>query len=597
MKLFRRKLTPEQEEAIRTKDFFDRVTPGIIQFFTDHYVFGDFFCCVWAIREYPPTTETQALLGHLAERKGVTLHLYHRPVERLEADRILNEARRKNTLMAGDNSITKSIEAQSNLQNMESMINEMWQTREHLLYCGAYIELRASTMEELRRFQEDIKAELAKAKITVDRLTLQQKEGFLTVSPFGVPQIGSQFERVLPASAVANLFPLSSSGKIDPEGFYIGKDKFGSNILVDLDRRTPDKTNGNCLILGNSGEGKSFLLKLLLMNLRQSGKSVICLDAEGEYEVLAEKLGGSYVDYMSGAYMINVLEPKQWTEEDGEKVGTLSRHIAFLKDFFKSYKEFSDGHTDVLEIMLGKLYKIFEISDSTDFAAMDAMDYPTMEDLYALCEKEYREYAKGEKQLFTEEMLREVCLGIHSMCVGSESKYFNGYTNIRDSKFLCFGIKNLMNTNERLKNAILFMILNYMNNALIAGGNTVASVDELHLFLSNMTAISYIRNAMKRVRKRGSIMILASQNIEDFLLPSYKEFTKPLFSIPTHHFLFHPGKINPQEFMDTLQLDEAEYDLISSPANGVCLYRCGNERYLCQVKASEYKRTILEGKE
>ena len=134
------------------------------------------------------------------------------------------------------------------------------------------------------------------------------------------------------------------------------------------------------------------------------------------------------------------------------------------------------------------------------------------------------------------------------MCVGTESKYFNGHTNIADDKFLCFGVKGLMDTNRRLKDAMLFNILSYMSNALLGKGNTAASVDELYLFLTNQTAIEYIRNCMKRVRKKDSAMILASQNIEDFLIPSIREFTKPLFSIPTHQFLFHPGQCNPRDF-------------------------------------------------
>lgn len=109
------------------------------------------------------------------------------------------------------------------------------------------------------------------------------------------------------------------------------------------------------------------------------------------------------------------------------------------------------------------------------------------------------------------------------------------------------------------------------------------------MFLSNLTTIEYIRNAMKRVRKRESIMVLASQNIEDFLIPSIREFTKPLFSIPTHQFLFYPGQINTREYMDALQVEEAEFELIRYPERGTCLYRCGNERYLLQVIAPDYK--------
>ena len=108
-----------------------------------------------------------------------------------------------------------------------------------------------------------------------------------------------------------------------------------------------------------------------------------------------------------------------------------------------------------------------------------------------------------------------------------------------------------------------------------------------------MTAIEYIRNGMKRVRKKESSFILASQNIEDFLLPEIKEFTKPLFSIPSHHFLFKPGNISPTAFIDTLQLEESEYGLIKYPERGTCLYRCGNERYLLQVIAPQYKAVLF----
>ena len=121
----------------------------------------------------------------------------------------------------------------------------------------------------------------------------------------------------------------------------------------------------------------------------------------------------------------------------------------------------------------------------------------------------------------------------------------------------------------------------------------MASIDELYLFLSNMTAIEYIRNAMKRVRKKESAMILASQNIDDFLIPEIKEFTKPLFAIPTHQFLFYAGNIEPKAYMDTLQLEQSEFRLIQHPARGSCLYRCGNERYLLQAKAPEHKEKLF----
>lgn len=596
-------LTPEQAEEIRTKDFFDMILPGTVKFLSDHYTVGDSYRCVWAVREYPPSTEEQAILSQLADRSGVTLRIYHRLVESMEQRKIIQNATRRNRLKSGGNDVNETIEAEGNLQDVIELLANLRKNKEPLLHCSVFIELKAKSMEKLKELQSDIAMELTRSKISVDRLTLRQKEGFLSVIPTGCNQFGAQYERVLPASSVANLYPFNFSGKTDPQGAYIGRDKYGTNILVDFDRRAEDKTNSNALILGNSGQGKSYLLKLILTNIRESGKRIICLDPESEYETLCDALGGCYIDFMSGEYTINPLEPKAWTDsvedidattpEAFKKVTRLSQHIAFLKDFFRSYKDFTDAQIDTIEILLSKLYARFGITDSTDYSVKRPSDFPVMQDFYNLCEEEFMTYDKQRKYLYTEETLQEVCLGIHSMCVGSESKYFNGHTNITDSNFLVFGVKGLMDTNRRLKDCMLFNILSFISNELLGKGNTAASVDELYLFLSNMTTIEYLRNCMKRVRKKDSSVILASQNIEDFLIPSIREFTKPLFSIPTHQFLFNAGQINPKEYMDALQVEPSEFELIKYPERGTCLYRCGNERYLLQVIAPEYKAALF----
>ena len=597
------KLSAEKLEQIRTKDFFDCIAPSVIKFMPDYYIVGDSYRCAWAIREYPPSTEEQAILSRIADRNGVTLRIYHRLVESMEQRKIIQNATRKNKMQSGGNDMNDVVEAEGNLQDVIELLANIRKNRESLLHCAVFIELKAKKLEQLKELQSEIMIELTRSKISVDRLTLRQKEGFLSVLPIGGNQFGQQYERVLPASAVANLYPFSYSGKTDEKGLYIGRDKYGTNILVDFDKRSGDKTTSNILILGNSGQGKSYLMKLLLTNIRESGKRVICLDPESEYEELCSALGGCYIDFMTGEYKINPLEPKVWTDDVDEtdenapeafrKVTRLSRHIAFLKDFFRSYKDFDDTQIDTIELLLSQLYERFGITDTTDYYKLKPTDYPTMQDFYKLCEEEYMLYDHTKKYLYTEETLQEVCLGINSMCVGAESKFFNGHTNITDGDFVCFGVKGLMDTNKRLKDAMLFNILSYMSNHLLGKGNTAASIDELYLFLTNMTAIEYIRNAMKRVRKKESSVILASQNIEDFLLPSIREYTKPLFSIPTHQFLFNAGQINPKEYMDALQVESCEFELIKYPERGTCLYRCGNERYLLQVIAPEYKTAMF----
>ena len=365
-------LTPEQAEEIRTKDFFDCILPGTIKFQADYYTIGDSYRCVWVVKEFSPNTETQAILSQLADRSGVTLRIYHRLVGSAEQRKIIQNATRRNRLKSGGDDVNDTVEAERNLQDVVEMLSNLHRNREPLLHCAVYVEMKARNLEALKELQSDIAMEFTRSKMTFERLTLRQKEGFYSVMPLGCNVFGEQYERVLPAMSAANLYPFNFSGKTDPEGLYIGRDKYGTNILVDFDRRADDKTNSNILILGNSGHGKSYLMKLILTNLRESGKRILCLDVEGEYQDLCvDGLGGCYIDFMSGQYLINPLEPKACTDGLDEidattpdafkRVTRLSQHIAFLKDFFRSYKDFDDVQIDTIEILLTKLYIVFDV--------------------------------------------------------------------------------------------------------------------------------------------------------------------------------------------------------------------------------------------
>lgn len=279
----RKKKKEEKREQLAIKDFFDRILPGVLKFYSDHYICEDSYRCVWAIKEYPPSTEEQAILRQLADRTHVTLRIYNRLVDHAEQHRIIQNANRRNRLRFGGDDIQEMVDAEHNLKDVKQLLTNLRTNGETLLHTAVFIELKAADMDKLRELQSDVLMELTRCKISVDRLTLRQLDGLLSVLPFGYNHFGSQYERVLPASSVANLYPFNYSGKTDPHGFYLGRDKFGTNILTDFDRRSDDKTNANVLILGNSGQGKSHLLKGILANLRESGKSLLVLDPEAEY--------------------------------------------------------------------------------------------------------------------------------------------------------------------------------------------------------------------------------------------------------------------------------------------------------------------------
>ena len=603
MGLFKRKRKPD-EETENLKAFLDMIAPSIVKFETGYYICGNTFRCIWALREYPTSTDDLAILRHLGEKHGVTLHIYTRMVSPLEERKIVHNAEIRNRMNRGSSQdLQRSVEAESNLQDVANLIGSLHRNKEPLLHCAVYIEMIAGDMQELQILQTNVEVELMRSKLNVDRLKLRQQAGFYAVSPVGFNAFGTEYERVLPASSVANLFPFNYSGKTDRKGFYIGKDKYGSNIVVDFDQRDEDKTSANVLILGNSGQGKSYLMKLLLLNFLEAGKSVITLDVEHEQWELCQALGGCFADIIEGTYKINLLEPRCWdTDADPYDVDApkafrqstrLAQHTSFLKDVFRTYKDFTTAQIDTIEIMLTKLYTEWGITEETDFSQMRPEDYPILSELYDFIEIEYENFDETKPQLYTRETLQQVLLGLHSMCRGADSKFFNGHTNLTSTRFLVFGVKGLLSVAQNVRSTILLNLLSYMSDKLLTEGNAVAALDELYIWLSNPVAIEYIRNSLKRVRKKESALVLASQNLEDFDQPGVREMTKPLFSIPPHQFLFNAGSIDRRAYMDMLQLEDSEFDLIKFPQRGVCLYKCGNERYLLEVHAPPYKEALF----
>ena len=211
------KRAPAKPSEPRVKDFLDLIAPTAVKFNTDHYICGGTYRCTLALRSYPASTEELALLRRLGEKSGVTLHIYNRKVSVAEEDKIIHNAENKNKLDRGSTSSMKqAVTAEANLQDVAALIASMRKNSEPLIHCAVFIELSARDPDSLRALRDEVTSELIRSKLGADRLLLRQREGFLSSNPAGRNTFGSQFERVLPAKSVANLYPFNYSGRRTP---------------------------------------------------------------------------------------------------------------------------------------------------------------------------------------------------------------------------------------------------------------------------------------------------------------------------------------------------------------------------------------------
>lgn len=586
-------------------DFMDLITPSVLKFYSDYYVFGNTYRKVFAIKNYTLETDNMAILRKFGQRSNITLKIYASKMANKEFENTLESSVHKNTSDANENQFIKSAKASQKLDISNKLIKFLGNSQDESMFAvTVYIEVIANSYNELLSICDSTISKLD--GISYDSLYMQQKDGFLAVHPIGRDVFKSEFERHMPSSSLSNLFPFSYSGCIDKEGQPLGYDRHGGHIIIDFNKRTPTHTNSSIVILGNSGEGKTFALKNILTNLKLKGSHIIALDAEHEEEELTNNLEGNFIDLLSGKYIINLLEPKRFFEksdendvDDGEDIKTftistvLGQHISFLRDFFKMYRNIDNDLLNVLEIMLDRTYKKFGIDADTDISTLSPGKFPVLSDLYEVIDNEHKNFGSLDRPLYTEDMLRNLLLSLNSICVGSDSLYFNGHTNIKSYEFVTFGVKSLLETSTSLKNAMLFNIFAYMANKLLVDGNTFLFIDELYLFLEEPILIKYIRNFMKRVRKKESGVVLASHNIEDFLQPGIDKIAKPLFEIPTYRLLFYPGENNKEEFKKLVNITESEFNLIKSPNQGNCLFIAGTNRYNLRVFAPDYKKELF----
>ena len=196
----------QTQEDVHIQEFLDMIAPSVIRFETDHFICGNTFRCVWALREYPTSTDEQAILSHLGEKDGVTLRIYTRHVTPVEERKIISNAANKNRMDRGNtNDLQATVLAESNLLDVAAIVAQMHRNREPLLHTAVYLELCAHDLDQLKLLQTEVLTELIRSKLNVDRLMLRQKQGFQCVMPTGSNLFRDQFERVLPASSVANL--------------------------------------------------------------------------------------------------------------------------------------------------------------------------------------------------------------------------------------------------------------------------------------------------------------------------------------------------------------------------------------------------------
>ena len=343
-------------------------------------------------------------------------------------------------------------------------------------------------------------------------------------------------------------------------------------------------------IIGSSGSGKSTAAKLLIRNHIRNGYKVVCIDPEGELEGLTRFVGGDFLDLGKGGEygMINPLEVIVDADEteiaEGLGYTILTRTLQQLKAFMKYYSpSIEDDVLTMFSEVVQDTYKRYKIDFDSDFTKFTSQDFPTFDDVYATIKGKLLSMTDATRE---RDVMERLELKVRPL-VKELRYYFTGHTTLQiDSDFIVFNIRELMNSDENIKNALFFNILKYAwGLCLDTSVNTVMMVDEAHVLLSNRNELGaeFLAQIQRRSRKYNTGTIIITQQPTDFAAPNLIMHGKAIFDNASYYLVMGLRKQAVEDLSQLIDLNENEKESIKGYQQGEALFVCGDRRMRINV--------------
>lgn len=577
-----------------------RLLPHRIDFHVREAVSSNTLRRTLMIGNLPGEIAPQALM-RAATLRGTSFTLRLAPMMGSEVKRMVDTQLKNRKVKLGGKQITEQIEALHEGEALTEFYKSISSERTQVYYTSCFIELYGQTEKDLESIYDELISALP-AGVTLEPLRREQKEAFLSVQPLGSDHFLPEANN-LPSLSAAALFPFSYSSRIDEHGIMLGTTQRGGPFTLDMLQRTSDITNSNFGIIGAAGQGKSTLMKKLIEFLTFFGVSCFTLDPENEYGDLFRKLGGTIYKCVDGRAIINPLEVRWLYREDEDSAdddplskdlvnkSMFFQHLSWLKDFFRIlFPGISDLDVQALMVLTQEMYAKNNIDTNSDFTNFTPTDYPTFSNLYHYTEQ----YDCSASRVITPDVIGRLLLRLKECYDGPLSLIFNGHTSVKNADMICFEAAELMEGSKDRTQAVLFNICTWIWTQVMRKDRKIAfNLDELYLFLENMTMIKYINSFAKRSRKYGAMIGISTQQLADCLRPDIATYTTALFNNASFKFLFHPGSLDMDLVRDKLKLTQGEANRISYPNRGYCLAKVGINRYYVHVDMLPYEQELF----
>ena len=576
--------------------FKSEIAPKGMKFNINDFMISDKYATILTVISYPKTIYP-GYLSNITSISGIKVVVKHIPIPFSSMQKMLNreivdlkdryQKERDRTLQERLRQDYESLEAF--VQMLAATQSKIWDFQMHIM-------ITADTKEELENKKMQVRNYLDSMGMRGIPMMFEQEKVLKSMLPiFPKQDIEDRVGIPIPAPTIAAMYPFVFDSIKDPgSSTLLGVDFSGGVVLFNQFlyqiKKEYNRNNANIIILGTSGSGKSTTAKLLLRTHIRNNCKIIAIDPEGELEEMAKIFNGDFIDLgKGGAFgLINPLEVIMDADEDEIKEGAgysvLTRTLQSLKAFMKYY--YPTIEDDVLQMfseVCQETYKRFNIDFNSDFSSLNSDEYPTFDDVYSTIKGKLLSMPEATRE---KDVMERLELRVRPF-IGELRYYFNGHTSLKaDSNFIVFNIKELMNSDANIRNALFFNILKYAwSLCLDKSNNTVMYVDEAHILLGagNELGAEFLAQVQRRSRKYNTGTIIITQQPTDFAAEKVFVHGKAIFDNASYYLVMGLRKQAVEDLAKLIDLNDNEKESIKTYSQGEALFVCGNRRMRINV--------------
>ena len=581
-------------------DIRAQIAPKGLEFKPSDFVISDKYATILTVVSYPKFI-SPGYLSSLTSLPCIKMVIKHIPLPFSVIQKMLNReiAELKQAYQTEkDKTIQERI--RQDYESLEYFISMLASTQSKIYDFQMHIMISADSQDELISRKIQVKNYLEAMEMHAVPLRFEQESVLKSIIPiYPKQEIEDRIGTPIPAPTIAAMYPFIFDSLKDPGlSTLLGVDFSGGVILFNQFlyqiKKENNRNNANMILLGTSGSGKSTAAKLLVRSHIRNNNQVVVIDPEGELEEMAKLYDGEFIDLGKGGEygMINPLEVVMDADEEEIKQGlgytVLTRTIQSVKAFLKYYDPSIEEDTvNMFSEVLQETYRRFGIDFNSDFTKFTSKDYPTFKDVYATIKGRILSMPERTRE---RDILEQLEIKVRPL-IKELKYYFDGHTTIEpNSEFIVFNIRELMNADTNIRNALFFNILKYAwGLTLDTSKNTILMVDEAHVLLggNNTLGAEFLAQVQRRARKYNTGTIIITQQPTDFSDPSVFVQGKAIFDNASYYLVMGLKKQAVDDLAKLIDLNDNEKDSIKRYTQGEALFVCGSRRMRINVIVTE----------